>query len=199
MDRQTIDSYNKRARTYDEETADFWRDFSPVFLDKFAARAGTTTLNVGSGPGRDALLLKERGLDVTCLDASEAMIALSEERGLRAVLGDFSALPFSDNSFDSVWAYTSLLHIPKNEVDVALSEIRRVLNESGVFGLGLIEGENETYKLSSGIDLPRWFSFYTEHEARALLLKNGFTLLHFESHKPKSKTYLNFIAQKTTP
>ena len=113
MDIKTIDTYNNRATEYDEETVDFWETFPRTFIDTFANLAGKKVLNVGSGPARDSLLLKEGDLEVVCLDASPVMIQLSRDKGFESVLADFNSMPFSDRSFDSVWAYTSLLHIPK--------------------------------------------------------------------------------------
>ena len=100
-------------------------------------------LDVGSGPGRDGLILKEKGLDVVCFDASDAMVALSTSRGLESVVGDFCALPFLDESFDGVWSYTALLHVPKAEVETAFSEIARILKIGGLFINGDKYARNE--------------------------------------------------------
>lgn len=197
MDQQTIDTYNKMAKEYDEETVDFWERFPRTFLDKFVELSGTKIIDVGSGPGRDALLLQQTGKEVICLDASEAMIKLSSERGLESVLAGFDNLPFEDSLFDGVWSYTALLHIPKKSVDTPLEEISRVLNPSGIFALGLIEGNTEEYKESSGVDIPRWFSLYQKDEVVELCKKHGFDLVYFETFKPRSKNYLNFIFQKS--
>lgn len=195
MDKKTIKTYDIQAKEYDAETADFWERFPATFFEKFAELAKGRVLDVGSGPGRDGLILKKKGFDVVCLDASEAMVKLCRERGLEAVAGDFSKIPFSENSFDGVWAYTSLLHTPKSEVGVPLGEIRRVLKSGGVFGLGLIEGTTEGYRESSGVNMPRWFSYYTKEEIETLLKNYGFEILYFETFKPSSKNYLNFIAR----
>ncbi|MCX6701684.1 MAG: class I SAM-dependent methyltransferase, partial [Candidatus Zambryskibacteria bacterium] len=160
MDQKTINTYDELAEEYDKETVDFWNRFPRTIFDKFIGLTKGKVLDVGSGPGRDGSILKEAGLDVVCLDASESMIKLSKERGLNSVVGDFNSLPFKNESFEGVWAYTSLLHIPKSEVKKPLSEIQRVLKLGGIFGLGLIEGETELYRESSGVDKPRWFSFY---------------------------------------
>ncbi len=196
MDQKTITTYNELAQAYDDETVDFWANFSPLFIEQFALASPAKVLNIGSGPGRDGLLLQEKGLAVVCLDASEAMIKLSREKGLTSVLGDFMNLPFPDGSFDGVWAYTSLLHIPKGEMGKALREICRVLKIGGVLGLGLIEGETEGYRESSGVKQPRYFSFYTRPEIEQLLAATGFTVSFFETMKPGSKNYLHFLAQK---
>jgi hypothetical protein len=55
----TIDTYNAYAVAYDDETTGFWRDFPTPFIDAFASRVKGDVINIGSGPGRDALLLKE--------------------------------------------------------------------------------------------------------------------------------------------
>ncbi len=196
MDSKTIDTYNKMAKQYDDETTDFWERFPRTFFDMFISMVKGKVLDIGSGPGRDGLILKEKGHSVTCLDASEEMVRLSKARGLDSVVGDFLNLPFADGEFDGVWAYTSLLHIKKTEIDTAFAEIRRVLNDTGVLGLGLIEGEGEAYRESSGVGMPRLFAFYTKTEIESLLAKHGFEIVHFEDFKPNSKRYLNFIARK---
>ena len=196
MDQQTINTYNQLAREYDEETADFWDRFPRTIFDKFIGLSKGKVLDVGSGPGRDGLILQKAGLNVICLDASEAMVKISTERGLHSVIGDFNNLSFEDESFDGVWAYTSLLHVPKSQIDRSLSEIRRVMKPHGIFGLGLIEGENELYRESSGVGKPRWFSFYKKEEVEKLLSEHSFEVLYFEEFKPNSKKYLNFISRK---
>ncbi len=196
MDIKTINTYNKMAKEYDEETVDFWDRFPRSILDNFVNLVSGKILDIGAGPGRDGLLLKNSGLDVVCLDASTEMVKIAKERGLVAIEGDFLDLPFENGSFGGVWSYTSLLHIPKSEVESAFKEISRVLNAGGVLGLGLIEGEKELYKESSGINMERWFSFYTKEEIRELFLKFGFEEVFFQEFRPNNKNYLNFIAIK---
>lgn len=196
MDQQTVDTYNKLARSYDDEVLDFWNDFPREFINKFCELSGSQVLSVGSGTAQDALLLKEAGKHVVCLDASEAMVAISSERGFESVVGSFDALPFENESFDAAWVYTSLLHAPKDSIDTPLKEISRILKPSGIFALGLIEGETETYKLSSGVQSPRLFSLYKKEEVLALCAKHGFELVFFNEFMPRSKNYLNFIFKK---
>lgn len=184
------------AKEYDDETIDFWQKFPRTFFDKFTELVQGKILDVGSGPGRDGLLLKEKGFAVTCLDASKVMVELCEEKGLQSVVGDFISMPFNDKSFDGVWAYTSLLHISKADALGAFEEIKRVLKDGGILGLGLIEGEKEGYRESYGVNMSRWFSFYTKVEVEKLLENQGFKVVYFEQFKPRSKNYLNFIAKK---
>lgn len=196
MDQKTIDTYNQRAAEYDEETTDFWEKFPRTFLDQFIAASGMCVLDIGSGPGRDGLLLQKAGKDITCLDASEEMVRISKERGLESVVGDFMHLPFPDASFDGVWAYTSLLHVAKADIGGALEEIRRVLRKGGVLGLGLIEGEGESHRENLGVGMSRWFSYYSKQEIEELAKEQGFELAYFEYFYPGPRRYLNFIFRK---
>jgi len=197
MDQKTIDTYNTMAIEYDDETIDFWERFPRTFLDKFIdLNPKATVLDVGAGPGRDGVLLQQSGLTVTCLDASKEMVDLSTAKGLKSIVGDFMDMPFEDASFDAVWAYTSLLHIPKKQINEAIQEIKRVLKPNGYIGLGMIEGDTEGYRNSSGVNKPRWFSFYTKQEIEELLKQHKISMLYLETFQPGSKKYLNIIAQK---
>jgi len=196
MDNKTIETYNQRAREYDNETIEFWNNFPKSFIEVFVSKVNGKVLNIGSGPARDSEILRKNGLEVVCLDASEEMIKISTEKGFESVVGDLLNLPFGNESFSGVWAYTSLLHISKKDINKAFEEINRVLKKGGVLGLGLIEGETEEYKESSGVNLPRLFSFYTKKEIEKILVKHKFDIIYFEEFKPRSKAYLNFICLK---
>ncbi|OGY96613.1 MAG: hypothetical protein A2543_00120, partial [Candidatus Komeilibacteria bacterium RIFOXYD2_FULL_37_8] len=178
MDQQTINTYNRMSQEYDDETADFWERFPRTFLDKFIKLSGNKILDVGSGPGRDGLILQQAGKNVVCVDASAAMVKLSSDRGLNSIVASFDNLPFENNSFDGVWSYTALLHIPKKSIDTPLQEIFRIIKPSGIFALGLIEGDTEGYKESSEVTMPRWFSFYQKDEVENLCQKHGFELVY---------------------
>jgi ubiquinone/menaquinone biosynthesis C-methylase UbiE len=197
MDEKTIQTYNLMAKEYDEETSGFWQDFPSQIIDQFCKylNGEGNVLNIGSGPGRDGLILKQKGLDVVCLDASESMIDLCKEKGLESVVGDFNNIQFSDKEFDGVWAYTSLLHVSKESIEKSMSEIVRVLKNGGIFGLGLMEGDFNDYRESSGVNKPRWFSFYKKEEVEKWLEKFNFEILYFDEFKPTSKNYLNFVAR----
>lgn len=190
--------YDKFANVYDEETADFWKRFPCDFLKQFAVHTRTEgkVLDIGSGPGRDALILEKYGLRIICADASTEMVKLSRKRGLESVRADFNALPFPDGSFDGIWSYTSLLHVRKQKIGKALAEVKRALTPRGTFGLGLIEGKGEGERTSSHINEPRWFSYYTKEEAETLLALHGFEVAYFGQITPGNRNYLHFIAKK---
>jgi SAM-dependent methyltransferase len=76
-------------------------------VDTLGLEAGARVLDVGCGPGRHALALARRGIDVVGVDLSEDFIGLARESaaaaGLRArfVVGDVRDLAY-DAEFDAV-------------------------------------------------------------------------------------------------
>lgn len=197
MDEKTITTYNSKAGQYAQETDDFWVRFPSDFIQVFITELkGKKVLDIGSGPGRDAEIFRKAGLDITCVDASDAMVALTAKKGLPSILGNFLNLPFENESNDGVWAYTSLLHISKHEVPKALQEISRVLKKDGVFGLGMIEGEGEEERLSMGDGYPRHFAYFTREELKRLAQDAGFIEIFFEKHPVGKKPYLHLLFRK---
>jgi len=91
-------------------------------------------LDVGSGDGAVAEMLAPRARAVTCLDASERMVAAAKKRlarfeHARVVLGDMHALPFGDASFDQVTMLNVLVHA--KAPGKAVAEAARVLAPGG--------------------------------------------------------------------
>ncbi len=69
-----------------------------------------TALDVGCGTGQFTRWLASRGLEVTGLDLSLAMLAVARDRtrGVRYLQGAAEALPFAEGSFDVAALTTSL-------------------------------------------------------------------------------------------
>ena len=196
MDKRTIDSYNAKAQEYADETLPFWNDHHQRrVLENFAAciPAGGSVLNVGSGPGYEGVILRDLGLNVVCVDASDTMIDLSRSHQLESVLGDLLELPFDESEFDGVWAYTSLLHVPRSDYATALQEATRVLKPDGVLGLGMIAGNGQEYRDSMGAAHERLFSYFEPHELESSLKKAGYEIAYSTSHTPKKRTFLSYI------
>lgn len=193
MDRKTITAYNAQAEQYDNETKDFWTNFPIGFLEKFSSLAGTNLVDLGCGPGRDAVLLRSLGHNVTCVDASQSMVKLCEQQGFEAICADFLSLPFESDQFNGAWAYTSLLHVPKSQIKTALKEIIRVVKNDGFIGIGMIEGDSEQYVISKKVSLPRFFAYYSPAELEKVFTESGLRVIARDTFQPNQRRYLNYI------
>lgn len=99
----TIETYDKYAQIYDEEVIEFWNYFPRDFISKFTSSLpGKRVLDLGSGSGRDAVLLREQGLEVICADASKAMVAMTKGLSFESYQTTFADLNFPESSFDGV-------------------------------------------------------------------------------------------------
>lgn len=189
----TIQTYNKYAHVYDEEVVDFWNNFPQIFIDRFASSLpGKKILDLGSGSGRDALLLRNCGLEVVCFDASQVMVAITTKLGFESHLATFSELNFPVASFDGVWAYTSLIHISKDEVRDIIAKIYTLLKPGAAFAIGVIEGDMAgMVERKTMPGTLRYFKHYGKDELRKLVEPFGFTLEYEIDYQPQNSIYLN--------
>lgn len=157
-------SYNENAKLRNRLSIEPWKlkeiEHFITFVDKGEQ---TRILDLGAGTGQHSLHMKEMGLDVTCIDLSSKMIEICLQKGLKAYEMDFYNLTFEDNSFDSLWAMNTLLHVPNKELIEVLKEIRRVMKPGGTFYMGVYGGYNSEGIWEEDSCLPkRFFSFYDE-------------------------------------
>jgi acylphosphatase/protein-L-isoaspartate O-methyltransferase len=146
---------------------------------------GALVLELGCGPGNDAALLADLGLEVVGLDLTRSMLEVARGRGrARALLeGDSRRLPLHSGAFDGVWASASLLHLPKAQVDAALAEARRVLKPRGVICTFMKMGDYDGIMTaeqrggSAAVRGDRYFAHYGPSEWPAHLEACGFSLL----------------------
>jgi ubiquinone/menaquinone biosynthesis C-methylase UbiE len=91
-------------------------------------------LVVGCGSGVEAAILAQRlGARVVGIDIRTSFAREAEAHALLFTC-DARLLPFPDASFDYVYSFHALEHIPQPER--ALTEVRRVLREGGGFFIG---------------------------------------------------------------
>lgn len=108
---------------------------------EFAKRTPARILDLGSGPGDDAAMLRKRypKAQVIALDAAQPMLIEARRKmgfmGLTArfdrVAGDARALPLAEGSVDLVWSNLCLQWCP--QLDIVFDEVRRVLAPEGLF------------------------------------------------------------------
>ena len=123
------------------------------------------------------------------------MIKLCREKSLMGVIGDLENLCFKNNSFDGVWAHTSLLHSPKEKLDYNISQIKRILKDDGVFYLGMKEGDFEGFLESDKYPgIKRFFSLYRDEELSEIL-SQYFEIFHKSKVRLEKATFINYLCR----
>jgi demethylmenaquinone methyltransferase / 2-methoxy-6-polyprenyl-1,4-benzoquinol methylase len=94
-------------------------------------RPDDAVLDACCGTGDLAIAAERAGGRVTGLDFSEQMLvrARGKSDSVEWVLGDVTALPFDDASFDAVTVGFGIRNVP--DLDVGLAELARVLRPGG--------------------------------------------------------------------
>lgn len=162
-----IEYYNKNAQSFFAGTVNadmsLWRNkFESYIAD------GGRILDAGCGSGRDSKAFKQHGHPVVAFDASTEMCRMASELiGQKVLLMRFDEMNF-ENEFDGIWACSSLLHVPNEELPEILGKMRKALKKTGALYVSFKYGEGT--KLRGD----RTFSDFTEESVKVLLNNAGF-------------------------
>ena len=143
MKNKTLDYYNKNADNFVANTisVDF-KKTQDKFLDKLQ---GKRILDFGCGSGRDTKYFLEKGYEVDAVDGSEELCkAASKYTGIQVRQMLFQELA-EQNRYDGIWACSSILHLPKDELRIVFPKMLDALCSNGIiytsFKYGEFEGE----------------------------------------------------------
>ena len=167
--RQTLDFYDREAGDYAEMAH---KMTLPVELAAFMAQVpeGGRILDLGCGSGWAANAFLKSGFEVTAMDGSAGLAAEAKSRyGIDVIVQRFGEMDWQDR-FDGVWAWFTLMHAPRAEMDANLARVQRALKTGGHFMIGFQEGDRDHTDT-----LGRHYSYFTEEDMRARLTRAGFT------------------------
>ncbi|MBD3914677.1 class I SAM-dependent methyltransferase [Nocardioides hwasunensis] len=133
-------------------------------MEDLAARLGpgARVLEIGSGGGRDALLLEQLGLAVRRTDVTPGFVALLRERGHEADVLDplVDDLTSAEGPYDGVWANASLLHVARTDLPVVLARLAVATRPGGLLRASLKEGDGDGWSTHGAVRNPRHFTYW---------------------------------------
>ena len=178
MTSETVRSYDRDAAAYVARTATV-PDSVRAALEHLAERVGpgARVLEIGSGGGRDALLMEELGLAVRRTDVTPAFVELLREQGhacdhLDPLVDDLTS---PDGPYDAVWANASLLHVRRDDLPTVLARLADVTRAGGVLRVSLKEGDGDGWSTHGSITHPRHFTYWQADDVTSVVAAAGWS------------------------
>lgn len=158
----TVDYYEKNADSFAAGTQNIDFEYVQKRFLKYIPAAGMI-LDFGCGSGRDAKYFLERGFKVDAVDASINLCKIASiNTGIAVRQMLFSELD-ADTVYNGIWACSSILHLPKNELHDVLHKMIHALKNSGYIYTSFKYGEFEGYRNE------RHFTDFTEKTFREFI------------------------------
>lgn len=179
----TLSSYDASAIQYAKNTEQLHpKEEAQKFLNMLSRPA--KIIDIGCGPGRDAKIFADHGLEVVGIDFSSKMIAAAKENAPNGSFHvmDIESLAFPPNTFDGAWANCALLHIPKKNIPLVLSNIYAILKPNGFLYVSVKQHHVDEMLVpdSRYKGLEKYWSFYEQDELINLLNNSGFKIVEVE-------------------
>jgi ubiquinone/menaquinone biosynthesis C-methylase UbiE len=136
-----------------------------ILLDHANVQTGHRVLDIGCGTGTFAMLIKGLypDVDIVGLDPDPKALARAKRKAERSAVsvrldqGFSRELPCPEASFDRVFSTFMFHHLPLDERQTTLSEVRRVLRPGGSFHMLDFAGtEASGYRPFDELGFQRW-------------------------------------------
>ena len=144
MHSKTIKYYNENAGEFVFNTVGANMEYHQK---RFCERLpkGALIFDFGCGSGRDTKHFMSQGYQVDAMDGSEELCRMASDfTGIEVKHGYFHELDEEDK-YDGIWACSSILHLPIDELKEVFSKMAKALRDQGVvyasFKYGEFEGE----------------------------------------------------------
>jgi 2-polyprenyl-3-methyl-5-hydroxy-6-metoxy-1,4-benzoquinol methylase len=195
----TVRAYDLDAASYAASSARM-PDSVRADIEEFVALvgAGARVLEIGSGGGRDALVMEELGLVVRRTDITPAFVTLLREQGhdcdlLDPLVDDLSS---AEGPYDAVWANASLLHVARADLPAVLSRLAAVTRDGGLLRISLKEGDGEDWSTHGSITRPRHFTYWQAAALDGVVTAAGWSDVVIRSGVPgtRGETWLELSA-----
>jgi hypothetical protein len=178
-ERDTVAAYDTYAAAYRAGSPPRTASMAAT-LERFVEElpSAAKVLEIGTGPGREALALEAAGLSVRRTDVSAEFVRLLRAAGHQADVVD----PLYDDlfdparpleRFDAVWAQASLLHVSRANLPIVAGRLADAARSDGLLYASLKEGDGEEWSTHGRVLAPRHFVYWRSHEVREALEGSG--------------------------
>jgi RimJ/RimL family protein N-acetyltransferase/SAM-dependent methyltransferase len=209
--RRIRESYDRMAPAYAENLLSELehKPLDRALLDAFAeaVRGRGPVVDVGCGPGQVARYLQQRGVSVSGLNLSPAMVEVASRLtpGIVFRQGSMLSLPDPDGSWAGCAAFYAIVHLRPAELASFAHEVHRVLRPDGLLLLSFHAGSETVHRdelFGAAVDLD--FLFFEGDAVVSALKTAGFAIEArvergpYPGHEyPSQRVYL--LARKAAP
>ena len=193
----TLEYYNKNAKIYCDQTlvGNLQENYNK-FLEHLQPYA--YILDFGCGSGRDSKYFLDNSYKVKAIDGSIEMCKLAS----KYINQEVTCMKFEElndiNTYDGIWACSSILHIEKENLSDILIKMINSLKINGVI--------YTSFKIGTGYEIKegKYYNYLTKDEMIQTLNKTGksvelvdyFETLPSTRRKAENTIWGNFIIKK---
>jgi len=194
----TLEYYNKNAKIYCDQTlvGNLQENYNK-FLEHLQSNA--YILDFGCGSGRDSKYFLDNGYNVKAIDGSIEMCKLAS----KYINQEVTCMKFEElndiNTYDGIWACSSILHIEKENLSDILIKMISSLKVNGIIYTSFKIGTG--YAIKEG----KYYNYLTKDEMIQILNKTSksvklidyFETLPSTRRKAENTIWGNFIIKKS--
>lgn len=172
-DDPTLSAYETHADLYAERTTSECSHLVNELLGM--TPPGSSVLELGSGPGRDASAIEDAGLIVDRTDGAASFVERLREEGHAARVLNFYAADFG-GPYDAVYAHAVLLHVTRDRLPEVLRVALRAVRAGGILAASFKMGDGDAWSLQK-LDSPRHFTYWQQDELRRAVALSGWEIV----------------------
>lgn len=162
-----------------------------------AASESPRVLDIGCGPGRDLVQMKNLGAEVLGIDISESNVNNCKRQGVDAIVGDIYRLKdyFDEGAFDAAWCNCSVTNwVLRGELLNVFEMIKAIVKPGGYIFMGSVLGNLAGWEIDSKYDkMKRFNNHWDEAELRRYLSHIGPIVYERKLVNTGKKDYLNVV------
>ncbi|WP_300673193.1 class I SAM-dependent methyltransferase [Desulfoluna sp.] len=180
----TIRTYDQCAGAYADKFMDYpaYQEMMVRFRDRYVTD-GDAVLDIGCGPGNNAVLLSEKKVRLTGIDLSPEMVKRAQAHVPQGdfQVGDIRALP-EIGPFHAVIASFCIVHITSAEARKVIDKVASLLAPGGALYLSFMVGKQDGYEtacFSDGGEIH--FIYHDPDQVKDWLAENHLSIV--ETHQ----------------
>jgi trans-aconitate methyltransferase len=193
---QTIDTYSRSAKALAEKfdsQAPRTEDIEYVF--SFCAKENPHVLEIGCGSGRDAQEICKHTNNYEGLDISKELLEYAQKKlpHQTFVLADIENFAFPAD-IDIVFAFASLIHVPKESFTSIMEKLFNSINEGGLLFISLKHSTEYQEVTKTDEFGTRTYWHYAQSDIQEIAPQ--FSLLHTTIQDVRGQIWIDVLLQK---